>query len=412
MTWKGQINLLFVIQITIIACLGMSDPYWPLIIHHLNPTIMSKQLQYWSAAVYIIPFLITIISIPIWSRLGDKIGHKKMLLRAGCALILTQILIGVTTSPVLLLGICLIQGVFAGFSAAAQAWSVTMSRPESHSYVIGRMRAATAVGAIIGPFIGGIIANYFGYSAIFFISSIFCSVVVIAIAKYLHETPYKQFIQKTKGLRHINKSLMYLLILICLTQAAKWMSSPFFALYVTQRLSGNTLMVGLLYSCIALTVFLSAPKWGLIIDKKIEQSHWVKRILVVTLLVASFSQYFFAFGSNLYLAILSSLVWGVCIGAISLIPFSLLIRQTHEQYRGSVIGLGNSASKLGNLLGVALGAFLQAETNFTYSFIGIGLLYTALGGLVLWSYTRNQIKKDSKETILIPSSQILSGYKN
>src|SRR5437870_9365100 len=119
MTRNWQINLLLLAQFVIIACLDMSDPYWPLIIHSLNTSISQQYLQYWSAAVYIIPFFITIITTPLWTQLGDKIGHKKMLLRACIVLIITQILTGFASNPFLILAIRLLQGMFAGFTAAA-----------------------------------------------------------------------------------------------------------------------------------------------------------------------------------------------------------------------------------------------------------------------------------------------------
>src|SRR5690348_15215321 len=121
MSSKWQLNLLFLAQFFIIASLDMSDPYWPLIIQHSNNIISPKQLQYWSAAIYMIPFLITIMTTPFWSHFGEKIGQKKMLLRACLALMVTQLLLCFVSQPVLVLGVRSLQGVFAGFSAAAQA---------------------------------------------------------------------------------------------------------------------------------------------------------------------------------------------------------------------------------------------------------------------------------------------------
>src|ERR1700733_6714521 len=123
MSLRWQIALLFISQFIIICCLDMTDPYWPLIIHHFNSLLSSQEVQYWSAAIYITPFAMTIISIPIWGHLGDKIGHKKMLIRAASALVVTQCLVGFATNPFLILLIRMLQGIFAGYTAAGQAWA-------------------------------------------------------------------------------------------------------------------------------------------------------------------------------------------------------------------------------------------------------------------------------------------------
>jgi len=383
---KRQISLLFLAQLIIIACLDMSDPYWPLIIHHANPGISAQHVQYWSAAVYIIPFLITIVATPIWSHFGEKVGHKKMLLRATCALAVSQLLVGFVTNPVLILAIRLIQGVFAGFTAAAQSWSISMSRPESHSHIIGRMQASTAVGTVVGPIIGGVIANYLGYSAIFFVSAMLCCMTISALAFYLQETPKKEGTSapaKMFNLSHLDKNVVTFLSLICFTQAARWMSSSFFALYVIQRLGGTNLSVGILYSSIALSIFIAAPRWGNMIDLKVKQHSLVKIIFTTTLLCAGMSQYLFAMSSSITLSLFSCIMLGVCLGAISLIPFTLLVNYSQELHKSKMIGLGSSASKLGNLIGVATGALIQSQTNFTFSFIAIGVVYCLIASLSL-----------------------------
>jgi MFS family permease len=388
MTMKWQVNLMLLSQFIIIACLDMSDPYWPLIISHFNHAMDPQHLQYWSAAIYIIPFLITIIATPLWSRLGEKIGHKKMLLRACVAIILTQVLIGFVSSPTLILLIRLLQGAFAGFTAAAQAWSISMSGSQTHSQVIGRMQSMAAMGSITGPLLGGIIANYAGYSAIFFVSAGICCLTVTLLAIFLTESPHGSMVMnsvKIKKLLSEQKHVFFFLGLICLGQVAKWMDSSYFALYATERLGANNLSVGALYSSIAFSIFLSASKWGAFIDRKIQDPHIIKLMLIATLLTAAMAQLIFAFTSHFYFALISALLWGGCIAAISIFPFALLVKESRECDKARSISFANSAGKLGNLIGVALGAFIQVQTNFTWSFIAIGFLYSLLAVILLFS---------------------------
>jgi MFS family permease len=403
-----QIWIVLIAQFLVIACLYMTDPYWPLVVRQMNPSMNPAYLQYWSAAVYALPLLVTIITTPLWTHLGSRIGYKKMILRACFVLAVTQLLVGFITHPGLLLGVRLLQGGFAGFTAAAQAWSITMSDAQSHGNIIGRVQAATAVGTIVGPTLGGFIANYFGYNYIFFISAAFCFATTVGLAIFLRETPKNNHIKKTFSITHftkLSKITKYLLGLICLTQTARWMSSTFFALYVLHWLHGSNLTVGVLYSSIALMIVLSAPWWGRLMDTSAVRSILFKRLLYLTLIIAAMIQIIFAFSNNISMIFIACLALGVCLGALSLLPFSELVHQTDQQNKGSVVGFCSSASKMGNLIGVALGALIQAFSNFTISFVSIGIFYVLIV-IFVWAISgaQQKLKFYNRQHLLLGSN--------
>jgi len=394
---EKQLTIVFFAQFLIIASLDMSDPYWPLIIQSANQYLTPKQLQYWSAAIYMLPFCITILTTPFWTHLGERAGQKKMLLRAGFALIVTQGLLCVIKQPVMVLAVRSLQGIFAGFSAAAQAWSVTMVESGKRNNAIGRLQAATAIGTIVGPVLGGMIATAADYVAIFSASSIMILFAFLALFVFLQETPVKK-IKATDDVspvtEFLSRDLKYVLSMIVLTQMARWMSSSYFALYVAERLDGNTNTVGMLYSCTAMLMFLSSSRWGQLIDTQSQTNgQSVKKIFIRILLLAAISQLLFAWTRQLPFALIAALIWGVCLSAIALIPFTFIMRYTPPRATGKLIGLGNSASKLGNLLGVGLGAWIQAETNFVCSFLLIGLFYVVISGLVgYWRFESKPVE--------------------
>lgn len=381
---KQQAYFVLLAQFLIIASLEMSDPYWPLIIRHANSNFSAAQLQFWSALIYMAPFLITMMATPIWSHLGQKTGQKKMLLRACLALTMTQLLLCFITDPVLILVVRSIQGLFAGFSAAAQAWSMTMTDKKSHGVMIGKLQSATAVGAIIGPAFGGCIAEYIGYAGIFLISGLVIGGMACVLMQVLQETPKKLPSVATKlNIRFLDKPLLYFLIIICMGQAARWMNASYFSLYIVEKQGGSSATVGILYSVMAIMMFLSSPYWGKVLDKYIQKFGSVKWLLVLVMVTAGFSQCLFAYADRFSELILASLVWGLSMAGIALIPFALLVRYANETHKGLVIGLGSSASKLGNLLGVGAGAMIQTITNYTGGFIAVGLLYFAIASVLL-----------------------------
>ena len=378
--WYLQVRLVVFSQFIIILALDMSDPYWPLILSSFH-LFNSRSLQYWSGAIYMAPLLTTILTTLLWTKIGELIGYKKMILRAGFALAATQWGLFFFSNPWAIFSIRLIQGGLAGFTAAAQAWSLAITPTNTHSQIVGRLQAATAMGSIVGPICGGIISHYYGYLSIFISSGCICLLLSFALANYLKENPVQSIRARASSqqrrffLDECKKNL--LLLLICSTQAARWMSAPFFALYVAEQLHADNLTLGFIYATMALTMSLTTSTLGRIIDNKPGQYGGVG-LLIAALLLSGSAQWGFAFISKSYLAFAVSLFWGISLGVISLLLFSFLLKGIGDASRAKAVGLGNTALKLGNLLGIMMGTLIQAEGHFMLSFAVIGCLYFLL----------------------------------
>lgn len=384
--WHAQARLVIFGQFIIILALDMSDPYWPLIIssvHLFNP----RALQYWSGAIYMAPLLTMIFTTLLWIKVGERVGYKKMILRAGLVLAATQWSLFFFSNPWAILAIRLLQGGLAGFSTAAQAWSLSIAPTNKHSQIVGRLQAATAMGSIVGPVCGGLISHYYGYLSIFITAGCVCLLLTLILANYLQENSAQSIpalvkkTQKNFFLPEPGKNL--LLLLICSTQIARWMSTPFFALYIAQQLHADNLTLGLIYASMALSMSLMTLTLGKTIDKQFSWHAWAKLLLIMALLLSGLSQWGFGFITKLYLAFGLSILWGLSLGVIAIILFSFLLNDISDSNRAKAVGLGNTALKLGNLLGIIAGTFIQAESmqvdgHFIVSFMVIGFFYFVL----------------------------------
>lgn len=377
--WCHQTRYLIFGQFIIITMLNMSDPYWPLIISAYHP-FTAKTLQYWSGAIYMAPLLTTIFTTLLWIKIGERIGYKKMILRAGFALAVSQWALIFFKNPWWILLIRLFQGALAGFTAAAQAWALKITPIRAHSQIVGRLQSATAVGSIVGPICGGFLAHYYGYLSIFMTAGFACVLISVLLTNFLIENPINIENKKTK-IKKIYPSQNLLLFLICFTQAARWMSTPFFSLYVVEQLHSGNMTVGIIYALIALTMSLTTPNLGRVIDRQNSHFFLGKRILVAALLVSGLVYCGYAFITKAYLAFILSLFLGICLGAISLILFTFLLKGIKDDRRSKIVGLGSTSLKLGNLLGIMIGSAIQAEGRFMVSFIFIGVFYFFLAVL-------------------------------
>ena len=107
------------------------------------------------------------LAAPLWGKLGDRYGQKKMLLRATLAGSMMLGLMGLVTSPWQLLLLRLLQGSLTGTVAAATVLVSTTAPPEKASSRLGALQTFIFFASAAGPFAGGVFADLVGIRASF-----------------------------------------------------------------------------------------------------------------------------------------------------------------------------------------------------------------------------------------------------
>lgn len=394
-SWKSQLTLLWAGQAVLMAMLTMSLPYWPLYIAQLGG-YTSKEIRFWSAAIYIAPFVSSIFISPIWGRLSDKYGYKPMVIRACIGLFITQTLILLCSHVFTIFLFRLLQGALAGFIVAAQALALAISPLDERGATIGKLQSATAVGNLFGPLIGGVIAASLGYQAIFSSSSVICLLITILFFFFLTEAEKTNTNEETTKTNHsfkahfftphlswLQKQIMMILGTIILIQIARAMITPIFSLFVTERLGGNEITVGILYAATGLMIFITAPRWGKFFDDLIRANYPVTIFIPILLFASAVLQVLHAYAHTITLIFILRILWGICLGGLLPVLLRLLVDSSHSNNNGLLLGFGNSATKMGNLLGIILGALIEAYLGFTNSFLVTAFIYFLSGAVFL-----------------------------
>ncbi len=107
------------------------------------------------------------LAAPLWGRLGDRYGQKKMLLRATIAGSVMLGLMGLVTSPWQLLLLRLLQGSLTGTVAAATVLVSATAPPDRASSRLGTLQTFIFAASAAGPFVGGVFADLVGIRASF-----------------------------------------------------------------------------------------------------------------------------------------------------------------------------------------------------------------------------------------------------
>jgi MFS transporter, DHA1 family, staphyloferrin B biosynthesis exporter len=366
---------LFIVQLVSMGAMEMSAPFWPLQLRALGQ--LSPQALAWaSSLVYAGPLAMAMCFTPLWGRLGDRIGHKPMLLRALIALSITQLMIATSDDTWTLLAVRLLQGALAGFIAAAQAYGACIVAGDKRASLMAKLQVATAVGSIIGPLIGGYLFDAVGFRSMNVVASalcLICAIVAWFIFPAALPMPHKGD-TNTQPQKPFAVGAVYGLLLgIILVQTGKMMPQTFFGLFAEQVLHTPGWVTGLCYGATALGLCVAAPLWGKHFDTRssttvLRQVEWICWACAAIVAVQASSQ-------NIILFIVTRVVWGICLAALLPVFYALLSRQAGTQDQGRALGAGNSAAKAGALIGAGAGGLVLAWIPIQYAFWPVVAIY-------------------------------------
>jgi MFS family permease len=369
------IRALISIQLISMGAMEMSGPFWPLHIQTLlgpGNFIYSAML---SALVYAGPMLAAMAFTPYWGRMGDRLGHKLMMIRALFALALCQAIAAAVTDPWLLIVIRFAQGGLAGFLAAAQAYALSIGVHKGHGRLIAKLQSATAIGSLAGPVLGGALMEAYDFTLLC-VSSALISLGCALISLWLPKPPSVPCRRDTPAAPLPGGWLGCLLLIIVLIQAAKLMPLPFYALYVTEILQGTPRLIGATYAISAASLALSAPLWARLFERRhppkiLQVIEWVIWGCALTVALGAVANEWITF-------VVSRLLWGVWQGALLPVAYALIASTLPQSRHGVALGLGNSAAKAGALCGVVIGGAGMNWLGLSFSFWLVAITYVVV----------------------------------
>jgi len=366
---------LFVLQLVAMGAMEMSGPFWPLHLRHLGG-LSPATLAWVSAVAYASPMLMAMCTTPWWGRLGDRIGHKPMLLRALFALAATQWWIAATDSVAVVLAVRLLQGALAGFIAAAQAYGARLVSRDARGALMAQLQAATAIGSVAGPVLGGWLFDTRGFASVNVwagAACLLCAAVAAIVLPPVAALPAVAPAGARARPAVMHGTVLGLLLGIVLVQAGKMMPQTFFGLYAAEVLHVSNRVTGLCYAGTALGLCAAAPFWArrfarLSHARVLAQVEWICWACVAIVAAQ-------ALVTNVVLFVAARVLWGVCLAALLPVFYGLLSREAADDEQGRVLGAGNAAAKAGALVGAGAGGLALAWVPLAAMFWTVALLY-------------------------------------
>jgi MFS family permease len=355
-----------------------------------------KYVQHWSGLTFGVTFVSAFVFSPIWGKVGDRYGRKKILIFSGLGMTLSILLMGFCHTVWQLFTLRFFMGFFSGFISMSQAFISTQTPKEIAGRVLGTLQTGTITGALLGPILGGVLADSLGYATTFKWTSIsiLISALLVMLTKEfrINENKNTKSIHSTKELiKHIvqNPILLTALLISALIQIAHFSIQPILSLYVTELHGKSNIAFysGIAFSAAGLGNLLMARNWGKIADK-----HGYVRILVILLFVAGIVYMPGAIVTNLWQLVVIRFVLGIALGGIVPVQIAYLRQETPISMQGEVIGYNTSLRFFGNIIGPMLGGFISGYFGFSSVFVSTSTLLLLSGCILLIAIFRHQDK--------------------
>ncbi|WP_332698146.1 MFS transporter [Halalkalibacter lacteus] len=157
--WKRNLWVLWIGAFITSASYTMVIPFLPLFLLELG---VKQHTELWSGFLFSSAFLAGAIASPFLGNLADKYGRKLMIIRAGIFLFLIYTLTAFVTNPYELLTLRVMQGLLTGFIPGTIALIGTNTPNHKVGYALAMISTSTAAGGVLGPLLGGGIAQLAG----------------------------------------------------------------------------------------------------------------------------------------------------------------------------------------------------------------------------------------------------------
>ncbi|MHA6529772.1 MFS transporter [Paenibacillus sp. BAC0078] len=380
-TWKINLIVLWFGQFLVNAGMTMITPFLSLYLAK-DLGVQGNSLGIWAGLIFAANFLTSFLFQPLWGKLADKYGRKIMLLRSSFGMALVIVMMGFAQTPMQLLLLRLLNGTISGFNPASIALVSGNTPKERMGFAMGLMQSGSVAGTILGPLIGGAMADWIGYRPIFYIVGALlfaASLLALFLVKEKFDrtqaakAPQVSVMEGFKELAKVPQ-LPALFGVTFLLQFAMISPMTLLPLYV-EKLHGSATDIafwaGVVSAVTGISNMLASPLLGKLSDKV-----GAHRILTYALVGAAVFIIPQAFVTSVWQLIVVRFLMGVFMGGLLPSVNALIRSYTPEGKDSRAFGFNSSMLALGNMLGAVIGGFLAG-------YIGIEGLFLISGGFLL-----------------------------
>ncbi|MGD6777117.1 MFS transporter [Sutcliffiella horikoshii] len=329
---------------------------------------------------------------PVWGRLSDKIGRKPLITIGLFGFAIAEFIFAYASGLWMLFLSRILAGTFgSALMPTAMAYVSDVTSSEKRGQGMGIMGAAMGLGIVVGPGLGGWLAEY-DLSLPFLVAGVAATIAGILSVFILPESYPKhkremdaqdsagekrdnQFVTMYKALK---SPVGFLLILVFIMSFGLANFQSIFGYYTMERYNYNPSEVGLIILIVGL---VGTVVQGVLVGRMTKR-FGEERVVTSALLISSFGFVLMTLATSFTTVLLTTCIF--FLGNSLLRPsLNSFISKLAGNRQGLVMGLNNSFLSLGNVAGPILaGIFFEINIHIPYLFgaciMLFGLIVTKL----------------------------------
>jgi DHA1 family multidrug resistance protein-like MFS transporter len=368
-------NLLVLSFTTFLAACSWNQvaPFLPLFIKELG---VKGGVAFWAGVTLAAQTVATIVMMPYWGKLADKYGPKLMVIRAGICVVLIYLGMSYCRTLWQLVLLRVLNGVLTGFiPSSITLVAINTPKPEAARYV-AIIQSVVAFGAIAGPALGSILAEWVGYRGSMLVSCIVVAVAVLLVWLLVEErqkaTGYVQPTSLWQDFRMaFQKPVLVTALCSDMTYGFLTMASqPLLILYI-QELTGSraNLFTGPIFALPGLAVVLTNYCWCRLGERRTFQ-----RIILVGLNGAGIFTLLQGLVGNIFWFAITYFLAGLFAAAVSPSTAGLVATKVEADFQGRAFAIQQSSRGFGCFLAPLLAGLLGSIIALQWVFVVVGLL--------------------------------------
>jgi MFS transporter, DHA1 family, multidrug resistance protein len=364
------------------------SPIMPLFLPELGVRTEAG-IDLWSGILNGSTSFVAAFASPLWGRLADRYGRKPMLIRSSCAIAVFTAFMGMALNVWQFFAARALMGVFAGFSSTAMALVASQVPEQRLGYALGLLSTGQLVGSLVGPVIGGLLADITGSYRIPFYCT---SAITLASMALVWRGVRENFVRPDgrqrarSGIRGLAlmvgaAGILPLFFVLFMAQFSTRAVQPVVTLFVQEIVGMRpdlATLGGVAFSVTGLAGMIAVPLLGRHSDEI-----GYRRVLLICLAGATLTSLPQAFAYSYWSFTVERFAVGLFIGGILPTANALIGRMVSRSERGTIYGMTASATFLGNSLGPLTGGAIAASFGLRWVFLITAALLLAN---LVWVY--------------------------
>ena len=359
-------------------------PFMPLYVRELGVRDEERAALWGGVLIGIAPLMAGLMA-PVWGRLAERHGHKPMAIRALASYVVLLTLHAFVSAPWQLLVLRASIGLFGGIGPLGLAMATSLAPREETGRAVGLIQSAQILSAAAGPFAGGLLADWIGIRATFFITAGLCGAALVGVARYYEEAGPRTPAAGPGGATSFRdvltlpRMLPLLLVLFCVNFIGRSFT-PILPLHLgrlglpAERLAFAT---GVLISAYSVAAALSAATFG-----RLSRSHRPSRLLLLSLVGGALSVLPMAFAPGYLTFVALAVLLGLVSGGSLTLCYTIGGLSVPAERRSTAFGFFSGAALFGGSISPTV-AGLIAHLDLRGIYYVDAALYLVLAGGIL-----------------------------